>query len=151
MIDYSISSPKDFYICRDCRFVRIPENIKKNLITNCVINRLMSIFIFISIKKFHQVNINSFSAKFQTTFVVFFFFNKLPLEKKLIRKVERLNVKQRRSRSDGSYEPSHLDLCCLQKPIIIVCGSESYGITLLFDFTCYIENLLNFTVLQLGF
>ena len=22
------------------------------------------------------------------------------------------------------YEPSHLDLCCLQKPIIIVCGSE---------------------------
>ena len=23
------------------------------------------------------------------------------------------------------YEPSHLDLCCLQKPIIIVCGSES--------------------------
>ena len=22
------------------------------------------------------------------------------------------------------YEPSHLDLCCLQKPIIIACGSE---------------------------
>ena len=22
------------------------------------------------------------------------------------------------------YEPSHLDLCCLQKPIIITCGSE---------------------------
>ena len=22
------------------------------------------------------------------------------------------------------YEPSHLDLCCLQKPIMIVCGSE---------------------------
>ena len=22
------------------------------------------------------------------------------------------------------YEPSHLDLCCLQKPIIINCGSE---------------------------
>ena len=22
------------------------------------------------------------------------------------------------------YEPSHLDLCCLQKPIIIVCDSE---------------------------
>ena len=25
---------------------------------------------------------------------------------------------------DGSYEASHLDLCCLQKPIIIACGSE---------------------------
>ena len=22
------------------------------------------------------------------------------------------------------YEPSHLDLCCLPKPIIIACGSE---------------------------
>ena len=22
------------------------------------------------------------------------------------------------------YEPSHLDLCCLQRPIIIACGSE---------------------------
>ena len=22
------------------------------------------------------------------------------------------------------YEPSHLDLCCFQKPIIITCGSE---------------------------
>ena len=22
------------------------------------------------------------------------------------------------------YEPSHLDLCCLQNPIIIACGSE---------------------------
>ena len=22
------------------------------------------------------------------------------------------------------YEPSHLDLCCLQKPIIIACGDE---------------------------
>ena len=25
---------------------------------------------------------------------------------------------------EGSYEPSHLDLCCLQKSIIIACGSE---------------------------
>ena len=24
------------------------------------------------------------------------------------------------------YEPSHLDLCCLQKPIIIACGSERF-------------------------
>ena len=42
---------------------------------------------------------NSFVAKFQTTFVVCFsFFNKLSLEKKFIPKVERLNVKQHRSR-----------------------------------------------------
>ena len=26
----------------------------------------------------------------------------------------------------GHYEPSHLDLCCLQKPIIIPCGSETW-------------------------
>ena len=25
----------------------------------------------------------------------------------------------------AQYEPSHLDLCCLQKPIIIACGSKS--------------------------
>ena len=43
--------------------------------------------------------INSFGAKFQTTFVVcFFYFNKLLFGKTFICKVERLNVKQRRSR-----------------------------------------------------
>ena len=26
-------------------------------------------------------------------------------------------------------EPSHLDLCCLQKPIVIACGSESVKYT----------------------
>ena len=42
---------------------------------------------------------NSFGAKFQMTFVVcFFYFNKLPFGKKFICKVERLNVKQHRSR-----------------------------------------------------
>ena len=41
-----------------------------------------------------------------------FLFNKLSLEKKFMRKVERRN------------EPSHLDLCCLRKLIIIACGSE---------------------------
>ena len=25
-------------------------------------------------------------------------------------------------------EPSHLDLCCLQKPIIIACGSEKINV-----------------------
>ena len=28
------------------------------------------------------------------------------------------------SNSEDPDEPSHLDLCCLHKPIIIVCGSE---------------------------
>ena len=47
--------------------------------------------------------INSFGAKFQTTFVVcYVFFNKLSVGKKFINKVERPNAKQRRSRWDGS-------------------------------------------------
>ena len=32
--------------------------------------------------------------------------------------------------ADGSYEPSHLDLCCLQKPVIIACGSERVNVCL---------------------
>ena len=42
---------------------------------------------------------NSFGLKFQTTFIVcfFFYFNKLSFGKTLICTVERLNVKQRRS------------------------------------------------------
>ena len=28
-------------------------------------------------------------------------------------------------------EPSHLDLCCLQKPIIIACGSERVYLSLI--------------------
>ena len=43
-------------------------------------------------------------------------------------KVDRLDVKQRRSiqtrRVIELIKPSHLDLCCLHKPIIIACGSE---------------------------
>ena len=45
-----------------------------------------------------------------------FYFNELPFRKTIICKVERLNIKQRRSNS--------VDLRCLQKPIIIACGSE---------------------------
>ena len=48
-----------------------------------------------------MVNINSFGAKFQTKFVVCIF-NKLSLGKNLICEFENLNVKQRRSRWDGS-------------------------------------------------
>ena len=45
------------------------------------------------------VVLNSLGAKFQTTFVVcFFYFNKLPLGKIIICKIERLNIKQHRSR-----------------------------------------------------
>ena len=55
-------------------------------------------------------------------FFIFFYFNKLLFWKTFIRKVERLNVKQR-------IEPSHLDLCCLQKPIIMP-GSERVNLVL---------------------
>ena len=42
-------------------------------------------------------------------------------------KVERLNVKLRRYNETSHYEPSRLDLCCLQKSIIITCGSERFN------------------------
>ena len=63
------------------------------------------------------------------TFVVCFFNFKLSFGKTFIYKVERLNIKQRRS---------HLDLCRLQKPIIIVCGSERVKILTekRFDLSC---------------
>ena len=87
------------YICRDRRFVTIPANIKLILLQTVFINRLMSILFSFQSRKFIKLNINSFGAKFQTTLVCFsFFLNKLSLEKKFIRKVEILNVKQRRSR-----------------------------------------------------
>ena len=60
------------------------------------------------------ITFNSFGAKCHLPL----FFNKLLLEKKFIRKIERLNVKQRRFRWDGSYEPSHLDLRCLQNLLL---------------------------------
>ena len=57
------------------------------------------------------IRFNYFGAKFQTTFChLLFFLNTLSLEKKFI--------------CIDPYEPSHLDLCCLQKPVIIACGSE---------------------------
>ena len=47
---------------------------------------------------------NSFNAKFQTTLIcrLLFYFNKLSLGKTFICEVQRLNVKQRRFRQDGS-------------------------------------------------
>ena len=51
----SISSLRTFYICRDRRFVTIPANIK-NLITDCVINRLMSVLFSLQSKKIIKFN-----------------------------------------------------------------------------------------------
>ena len=92
----SISPLRTFCICRDHWFVMILANIK-NLITNCVVNRLMSILFSFQPRNFIKLikaNINSFGAKFRRYCRLVFFFNKVTLEKKFIRKVERLNVKQ---------------------------------------------------------
>ena len=51
----SISSLRTFCICRDRRFVTIPANIK-NLITNCAINRLMSILFSFQSRNFIKLN-----------------------------------------------------------------------------------------------
>ena len=59
-----------------------------------------------------------------------FFLNKLSLGKKFICKAERLNVKSVDPDEKAYYEPSHLDLCCLQKPIINACGSERVKVSL---------------------
>ena len=61
------------------------------------------------------------SYKFQTTFVVCFSFKQTIFLKRSLY----VKLKDCKSNSvDPDYEPSHLDLCCLQKPIIIACGSE---------------------------
>ena len=52
----SISSLRTFYNFRDRRFVTIPVNIKKNLITNCVMNRLMSILFSFQSRNFIKLN-----------------------------------------------------------------------------------------------
>ena len=82
--------------------------------------------------------VNSFGAKFQTTFIVcfvfvLFFFNKLSTVK----------LKDRMSNSidpdeTAHYELSHLDLCCLQKPIIIAYGSTGVN-----------DYILVYTILQI--
>ena len=67
----------------------------------------------INLKSSLLSNINSFGVEFQTTY-----FNKLRLGKTIICKVERLNIKQRRSR--WLIESSHLDLFLI---IFAVCKS----------------------------
>ena len=97
----SISSLRTFCICRDRRCVTIPANVI-NLITSCVINRLMSILFSFQSRNFIKLNKSKhklFRCQISDDIVVCFsFFNKLSLEKKFIRKFERRNVKQRRSR-----------------------------------------------------
>ena len=69
-------------------------------------------------------SINSFSAKFQTTFVVCFsILTHHRLERRLY-----VKLKDRMSKSVDPDETAHWAvssiLCCLQRSIIIVCGSE---------------------------
>ena len=73
----SISSLRTFCICRIHRFATIPANIKKNLITNCIVNRLMSMLFSFQSRNFiklNKANINSFGAKFKRTLLSAFLF-----------------------------------------------------------------------------
>ena len=65
----------------------------------------------------------NFRRHLSCAFFFFFFFCQTPAGKKCICKVERLT---NRGDTDGTarYELSHLDPCCLQKPVIIACSSE---------------------------
>ena len=72
----------------------IPANIK-NLKTNCVFSRLMSILFSFQSRNFIKLNKSKhqlFRCQISLD-ICGFFFNKLSLEKKILRKVERLNVK----------------------------------------------------------
>ena len=55
MVDYLISSLRTFYICQDRHRVTILANIK-NLVTNWVINRLMSILFSFQSRNFIKLN-----------------------------------------------------------------------------------------------
>ena len=57
--------------------------------------------------------------------VCFAFFNKLLIWKKLYVKLKDGMSNSIDPDETGHYEPSHLDLCCLQKPNI-ACGSEIF-------------------------
>ena len=70
----------------------------------------------------------------------FLFLTNYYLKRSLYVNLKRLNVKQRRSRWDGSYEPSHLVLCCLQKLIIIACGSERVNLVASINSLCLVDS-----------
>ena len=76
--------------------------------------------------------LNSFGAKFQTTFfrrqispfvVCFDFLTNYQLEISLYEKLKDSMSNSIDPDEMAHNEPSHLDLHCLQKPIIISCGS----------------------------
>ena len=55
MVDYSIISLRTFYICREL-VCDDPGKYKKNLKTNCVISRLMSISFSFQSRNFIKLN-----------------------------------------------------------------------------------------------
>ena len=72
----------------------------------------------------YEYRLKFFSTKFQTTFVVCFsILTNYSLETHLYLKLSN-SIDALSYRQIELIEPSHLDLCCLQKPIIIVFGSE---------------------------
>ena len=91
-------------VTKNCFLVKMPENllnVSSPLNMNFVVHtHCTQILKFDFSHSLLRYRINSFGARFQTTFVVFFFFyfNKPSLGKTFICKVERLNFKQRRSR-----------------------------------------------------
>ena len=70
--------------------------------------------------------LNSFGVKFQATFVFCFgfFLTKYPLEVSLYLKFNNWMSNSVDPDETAHYEPSHLDLCSLQRLLIIACGSE---------------------------
>ena len=69
---------------------------------------------------------NSDGAKFQTTFVIvcFSILTNYSLKRSLYVKLKDWMSNSVAPDETYSYELSHLDLCCLQKPIIIACCSK---------------------------
>ena len=66
-----------------------------------------------------------FGAKCQITFVVCFaFLTNYRLERSLYVKLKDCMSNSVDPDETAHHEPSHLDLCCLQKPIINACGSK---------------------------
>ena len=114
----------------------------------CMLGSHFYFFFIIAIFLF----INSFGTKFQTIFVVcfaFFFLNKLLFEKKLICRVERLNVKSIDLDETAHYKPSYLDLLYLQMPIIIPLHKKYGGWGWLYCFQLVCDSLIPWFQLHL--
>ena len=80
---------------------------------------------------------NSFGTRFQTTLVdCVFILTNYRLERRLY-----VKLKNWMSNSIDPDETAHLDLCCLQKPNIIACGSERVKMNSIHTFTVRISSL----------